>query len=108
MVYIPSPLCYTRTHASISPQLPLHFLHIRVIPYKIVLYFLQNRVHNGYMNNEPQRNNIMSATRYDVIDIKTQKVVGTYATRVRARRAADKKDLAYGAIRYIVKAIYPE
>jgi hypothetical protein len=42
--------------------------------------------------------------QYEVIDIVTKKVVGgPYSTRVRARRAADKKDLQYGAIRYRVQ-----
>ena len=44
--------------------------------------------------------------KYEVIDIKTKEVVGgPYSSRQRAMRAADKKDLAYGAIRYRVQPV---
>lgn len=42
---------------------------------------------------------------YQVIDIRTKQVVKTYADRKTARRAADRLDLQYGAVRYIVKAV---
>lgn len=42
---------------------------------------------------------------YQVIDIKTGQVVATRSKRVAARRIADRKDLAYGAIRYLVKFV---
>lgn len=48
------------------------------------------------MNNDP--------TRYRVIDTKTGKTVGTYATAARARTARDRLDLRYGAIRYRVES----
>lgn len=41
---------------------------------------------------------------YKIIDIKTGLQVGKpYATLKRARRRADKLDLEYGAIRYVVQ-----
>ena len=44
--------------------------------------------------------------KYEVYDRQTQKVVGgPYSTRSRASRAADKKDLEYGAYRYGVREI---
>lgn len=45
---------------------------------------------------------IPAATPYVVIDIKTKQVVyrTTYVNRTRARRWADRQDLAYGACRY--------
>ena len=45
-------------------------------------------------------------TTYQVIDIQTKQVMGIYKTRNRASNRADKLDLAYGAIRYIVKPIF--
>lgn len=41
----------------------------------------------------------------EVIDIKTNEVVAVRETRVAARRIADRKDLQYGAIRYIVRLV---
>ena len=47
----------------------------------------------------------MENTIYELIDTKTQKVIGTYsyAQRNRARARRDKLDLQYGAVRYILK-----
>ena len=45
---------------------------------------------------------------YQVIDIQTKKVMGTYASRAAASRRADKLDLAYGAIRYTVNIIWAD
>lgn len=43
---------------------------------------------------------------YQIIDIQTKQPVGKpYPTLRAARRRADKLDLEYGAIRYIVKAV---
>jgi hypothetical protein len=43
---------------------------------------------------------------FKIIDIKTQKQVGKpYADRKRARTRANKLDLEYGAIRYVVKQV---
>lgn len=42
---------------------------------------------------------------YQVIDIQTKQVIATKKTRIAARRLADRKDLAYGAIRYIVRLV---
>lgn len=46
-------------------------------------------------------------THYEVIDSQTTKVVDSFKTRDRAYRAADRKDAAYGAVRYIVRPIWP-
>lgn len=40
---------------------------------------------------------------YEVIDIQTKQVIATRATRVAARKLADRKDFQYGAIRYVVR-----
>ena len=42
---------------------------------------------------------------YQVIDTHTKNVVGTYSSRVRATRKANRLDLEYGAIRHAVKAV---
>lgn len=47
----------------------------------------------------------MNLTNYQVIDTRTGDEIGTYTTRKRASRKADSLDLAYGAIRYQVRAI---
>lgn len=41
--------------------------------------------------------------RYQVIDIQTGDVMGTYSSSVRAHRRADVLDTMYGAHRYTVK-----
>ena len=41
--------------------------------------------------------------QYQVINIRTKDVVGSYSTRKAAQRRADKMDLEYGAINYAVK-----
>lgn len=43
---------------------------------------------------------------YTVTDCQTGKVIGTYKTLAVAMRVADRKDLAYGAVRYIVTPIW--
>lgn len=40
---------------------------------------------------------------YQVIEYQTGKIIGTYSTLQRARRKADRLDLAYGAIHYSVR-----
>lgn len=45
--------------------------------------------------------------RYDLIDSRTGETVASYKSRSRATAAADRKDLAYGAVRYIVCPIWP-
>ena len=42
---------------------------------------------------------------YQIIDIKTKQVVATKATRKAASNMANRLDLQYGAIRYIVRMI---
>lgn len=42
---------------------------------------------------------------YQVIDTQTKYIMGTYSTKRRATRKADKLDLEYGAIRYTVIAV---
>jgi len=49
---------------------------------------------------------INQPTRWDIVDNRTGAVVGSAKSRNRAHRSADKRDLAYGAIRYSVRAIY--
>lgn len=44
--------------------------------------------------------------RYEVIDAQTKQRVGSlYKTRDGAMRAADRLDAAYGAVRYVVRAV---
>lgn len=42
---------------------------------------------------------------YAIIDNKTKMQVATRKTRAAAARYADKLDLAYGAVRYIVRRV---
>lgn len=42
---------------------------------------------------------------YQVIELTTKKVIGTYATYMRAYNKANKLDLVYGRINYTVKRI---
>lgn len=42
---------------------------------------------------------------YAIIDIQTKKIVSIHKTKQFARRKADKLDLKYGAIRYVVKIV---
>lgn len=52
---------------------------------------------------------IMKSARqegYVLIDVKTGAVVGVYKTAASAYRARDRKDLAYGAVRYAVRLPY--
>lgn len=42
---------------------------------------------------------------YQVIDRKTGNIIGTYKTRISARRAVDRLDNQYGACRYYHKRI---
>jgi hypothetical protein len=46
--------------------------------------------------------------RYDLIDSRTGQLVRSYSTRAAASRAADKRDLAYGAVRYLVQPVWGE
>lgn len=47
-------------------------------------------------------------TTYQIIDNQTKEIIGTYKTRKRATTRADKLDIKYGAIRYIVKPIFDQ
>ena len=62
---------------------------------------------SGNTQNKQERSETMD-TKYQLIDTKTQKVMGvySYAQRNRARARRDKLDLEYGAIRYILKPIF--
>jgi hypothetical protein len=40
---------------------------------------------------------------YSVIDIRTGEIVGSYKSRKLADRKADKLDMEYGAVRYVVR-----
>lgn len=42
---------------------------------------------------------------HEVVDCHTQQVVGQYKSARRAYSAADRKDAAYGAVRYVVRPI---
>ena len=42
---------------------------------------------------------------YQILDIQTKKIVSKHATRVVAKRKADRMDMQYGAIRYVVKFV---
>lgn len=44
-------------------------------------------------------------TKYQVIEIGTGRVMGTYKSLRRARNVSDKLDLEYGCIHYGVKAV---
>jgi len=44
--------------------------------------------------------------RYDVSDAHTGAVIGSFKSRRRATAFADKRDLAYGAVRYRVRPIW--
>ena len=44
-------------------------------------------------------------TRYQVIDVRTQQVVGTFKNKRAARSKRDSLDLAYGAVRYTVREV---
>lgn len=47
-----------------------------------------------------------SIVRYDIIDSQSKKVIASRKTRTAATNFADRKDLEYGAVRYLVKAIW--
>lgn len=45
---------------------------------------------------------------YQVVDLQTKQVIGTYGNRKAASRRADKLDLQYGAIRYSVRVVWAD
>ena len=45
---------------------------------------------------------------FDIVDTHTKQIIGTYKNRLTASRKADKKDLEYGAVRYIVRRTPPK
>lgn len=47
-----------------------------------------------------------SAIRYDILDNKTGLVIASRKTRSAATKFADRKDLEYGAVRYIVSPVW--
>lgn len=47
-----------------------------------------------------------TAICYQVVDIQTKEVVKECKTRNTATRVADRRDLAYGAVRHIVRPVY--
>lgn len=47
----------------------------------------------------------MGNAKYQVIDRHTGQVVGTYASKQRARNRREALDLQYGAIRYSVREV---
>jgi hypothetical protein len=46
------------------------------------------------------------ASRYEVTDVQTQKVVAAYTNRDRAYNYADRRDNEYGAVRYVVRPVW--
>lgn len=46
------------------------------------------------------------ADRYDVVDSRTSEVVASYQNRNRAYNYADRRDNAYGAVRYVVRPVW--
>lgn len=68
--------------------------------------FLKSRLRDDYLDMKGHIGSLHAiaeneSTQYEVYDRRTgEKVSGPYSSRVRASKAADKKDLAYGAIRY--------
>ena len=44
-------------------------------------------------------------TAYQVIDNRTQQVVGTFKKKQAARNKRDRLDMAYGAVRYSVREV---
>lgn len=44
--------------------------------------------------------------RYDLIDSQTGRILKSYTSRSVATRAADLRDLAYGAVRFIVQPVW--
>ena len=49
-------------------------------------------------------NNTVRTTVFQVIEIRTGRIVGTYGTKVRATRKADRLDLVYGSIGFQLSA----
>ena len=43
--------------------------------------------------------------KYQVIDRQTRVVVGTFSVFIKAHHAAQRKDLAYGSARYMVRSV---
>lgn len=48
---------------------------------------------------------MMGTVKYQVIDTRTGSVVGTYASKQRARNRRDALDSQYGAVRYSVQEV---
>ncbi len=46
--------------------------------------------------------------KYELVDTKTGKVVASFAKSASAYRSADRRDAAYGAVRYIVRPVWYE
>ena len=42
---------------------------------------------------------------YQVIDIQTKTIVGIYDTAKKARAVRDRKDAAYGSVRYVLRKV---
>lgn len=67
-------------------------------------HFAQEKVlRDGHNTDDTPRP--LPVPTHQVVDSQTGNVVGSYSSRKRAHTAADKKDLEYGAVRYIVKPI---
>lgn len=49
---------------------------------------------------------MLKPIRYDVIDGHTGTVVGSFKSGARASSFADRRDMAYGAVRYSRRAIW--
>ena len=65
---------------------------------------LEHTYQQGPVAHQTRENEM--ADRYEVIDSRTNEVVGNYKNRDAAYRFADRKDHAFGAVRFIVKPIW--
>lgn len=50
-------------------------------------------------------NELECSMKYEVIDRRTGKVVGSYTNKTRARSRRDALDMQYGAVRYMVREV---
>jgi hypothetical protein len=77
---------------------------------KIVLDAMFGTAYSSHIDHETgnvmDTNESIRPIRYVLIDTKTNGIVKSYANRDAAMRAADKKDAAYGAVRFIVQPIW--
>lgn len=67
------------------------------------------KVSYSYLKQDKQHTRNQAMTTYVIIDIQTKAQVGkVYTERKRASAQANRLDMKYGAIRYVVKSIYAD